>query len=386
MAVIVRVAAAVLAVFLAVAGPAAGPAFAQQEVAPAAPVHQPPVRIKDIARLQGVRDNQLVGMGLVVGLEGGGDGRGAQANVQMVANMLVRFGIRVDQNTLRLRNAAAVIVTAELPPFYRAGDRLDVTVSSFGDARNLQGGFLLQTPLQAGNGEVYAVAQGPVSIGGFNVRAGGSGVQRNHAVVGRVPGGAIVERDSPSPRIQGQERLIWLLHSPDFTTAARMTEAINESFGLDIARAWDAGAVEVAVPVEFRNREVEFIAQVQGLSIVPDSPARVVINERTGTVVMGHHVRISTVAVAHGNLTVRIRPQVDVVQPPPFSGGDTVVVEQDVIDVEEAMGQVTLLQGGATVEQVVQTLNAIGVSPRDMITILQAIKASGALFGELELI
>lgn len=383
----VRVVAALLAVFLAMAGPAAEPALAQQEeLTQAAPVHQPPVRVKDIARLQGVRDNQLVGMGLVVGLEGGGDGRGSQANVQMVANMLVRFGIRVDQDQLRLRNAAAVIVTAELPPFYRAGDRLDVTVSSFGDARNLQGGFLLQTPLQAGNGEVYAVAQGPVSIGGFNVRAGGTGVQRNHAVVGRVPGGAIVERDAPSPRIQGQDQLVWLLHSPDFTTAARMTEAINKAFGINIARAWDAGAVAVEVPPQFRGREVEFIAQVQGLTVVPDTPARVVINERTGTVVMGHHVRISTVAVAHGNLTVRIRPEVDVIQPPPFSRGDTVIVEQDVIDVEETFGRVTVIQGGATVEQVVQTLNAIGVSPRDMITILQAIKASGALYGELELI
>src|SRR5690554_4881642 len=185
-------------------------------------VHDPPVRIRDIARLQGVRDNQLVGMGLVVGLEGGGDGRGSQANIQMVANMLTRFGIQVDPRTLRLRNVAAVIVTAELPPFHRPGDRLDVVVSAFGDARSLQGGFLLQTPLQAGNGEVYAVAQGPVSIGGFNVRAGGASVQRNHATIGRVPGGAIVEREVPAPQFLGRGELVWLLHRPDFTTAQRV--------------------------------------------------------------------------------------------------------------------------------------------------------------------
>lgn len=345
---------------------------------------QPAARIKDLARLAGVRDNQLVGLGLVVGLDGTGDGRGTQANVQMVANMLARFGIGVDQDALRLRNVAAVVVTAELPPFQRPGDRIDVVVSSFGDARSLQGGYLLQTPLQGGDGQVYAVAQGPVSIGGFNVRAGGAQTQRNHAVVGRIPNGAIVEREVPF--YLDDSRLTWLLNEPDFTTAARVAAVINEHFPEARATAQDGGAVVVQVPEIFQGRLVDFIAAVEGLPVVPDAPARVVINERTGTVVIGHQVRIAAAAVAHGNLTVRITSEVSVSQPPPFSRGQTVVSQQERIEVEEGTGQVTLLDGGATVEQVVKALNAIGVSPRDLIAIFQALKAAGALYAELEII
>ncbi len=350
--------------------------------------HQPTVRIKDIARFDGVRDNQLFGMGLVIGLEGTGDGRGSQANVQMVANMLERFGITVDRDALRLRNVAAVMVTADLPAFVRPGDRIDVTVSSFGDARSLQGGFLLQTPLEAADGQVYAVAQGPVSIGGFNVRAGGSEVQRNHTAVGTVPNGAIVERAVPTTILQ-EDMLTLVLHEPDFTTAARVAEAINEMFTPDTARALDRSAIEVRVPSIFMNQPVEFMALVEELTVTPDVPARIVINERTGTIVMGHQARIATVAVAHGGLTVRVEaePQFGFLPPVDNDGVPTpVIVETTNIDVQEQTGDIVLIQGGASVEDVVQALNAIGASPRDIIAILQAIKAAGALYGELEIL
>lgn len=354
-----------------------------------ASIHQPTVRIKDIARFEGVRDNQLYGLGLVIGLEGTGDGRGSQANVQMVANMLERFGISIDRDALRLRNVAAVMVTADLPTFVRPGDRIDVTVSSFGDARSLQGGFLLQTPLEAADGQVYAVAQGAVSIGGFNVRAGGGAqVQRNHAAVGQVPNGAIVERTVPSNVVHG-DRLTLILSEPDFTTASRVAEAINDMFTPDTARAVDRSAIELRVPSIFAEQPVEFMAIVEELTVTPDAVARIVINERTGTIVMGHRARIATVAVAHGGLSVRVEPDPQFAFLPP--NGDNgpvtpVVVETMRIDVTEEAGDVVLLQGGASVEDVVQALNAIGATPRDIIAILQAIKAAGALYGELEIL
>lgn len=350
--------------------------------------HVPTVRIKDIARFDGVRDNQLFGLGLVIGLEGTGDGRGSQANVQMVANMLERFGITVDRNDLRLRNVAAVMVTADLPAFVRPGDRIDVTVSSIGDARSLQGGFLLQTPLQGADGQVYAVAQGPVSIGGFNVRSGGAAVQQNHAAVGTVPNGAIVERTVPTTVLQG-DTLTLVLHQPDFTTAARVAAAINQMFTPDTARALDRSAIEVRVPSIFLAQPVEFMALLEEIEVTPDAPARVVVNERTGTIVIGHQARISTVAVSHGGLTVRIesQPVVGFVPPAGEDGQPTpVVVETTHIDVQEQAGDVVLIQGGASVEDVVKALNAIGASPRDIIAILQAIKAAGALYGELEIL
>lgn len=352
-----------------------------QEVANDTPV----VRVKELARLESVRDNQLTGLGLVIGLNGTGDGRGSQANVQMVANMLERFGLAVSADDLRLRNAAAVMVTATLPAFARPGDELDVTVSSFGDARSLQGGFLLQTPLLAANGEVYAVAQGPVSIGGFNVRSGSSSVQQNHAVVGRVANGAIVERAVPIELGDG-ERLTWVLRNPDFTTASRMAEAINDRFGPETAYALDQSAVVVSVPEPLKSNPIPFIALIEELSIRPDTVAQVVINERTGTVVLGHDVRIATVAVAHGGLSVRIQPSIDVSQPEPFSRGETVVTVTSEIAVEEQKGQLMLLESGSSVAELVDALNAIGANPRDIIAILQAIKAAGALYGELVVI
>lgn len=348
-------------------------------------LHQPTVRIKDIARVEGVRDNQLIGLGLVIGLNGTGDSRASQANIEMVTNMLENFHVSVNPNDLRLRNVAAVMVTADLPAFVRAGDRLDVTVSSFGDARSLQGGYLLMTPLRAGNGEIYAVAQGPVSIGGFNVRSGGSGVQQNHAVVGRVVGGAIVERDAPGI-IEWNGTFNLVLHRPDFTTAARVAAAINELFLPETARALDSSAVQVVIPELFANNPVEFLALIEELTVTPDQAARVVINERTGTIVIGHNVRISTVAVSHGNLSVTVRSERTVSQPAPFSQGETEVVTQTEVEVSEEPANLMVLPSGVSVQELVDALNAIGAGPRDIISILQAIKAAGALYGELEVL
>lgn len=351
--------------------------------------HQPTTRIKDIARFAGVRDNQLLGIGLVIGLEGTGDGRSSQANVQMVANMLERFGITVDRDSLRLRNVAAVTVTADLPAFVRPGDRIDVTVSSLGDARSLQGGFLLQTPLQAADGRVYAVAQGPVSIGGFNVRArGGSQVQSNHSVVGQVPGGAIVEQSVPTTIVEG-DSLTLVLTRPDFTTASRIARAINEAFTPDTAVALDRSAVHVKIPSAFEGYEVEFAASIEELTVTPDAVARIVINERTGTVVMGHAVRIGTVAVAHGALKVSIETEpVFAVLPAEKEDEQPipVVAERTTVQASDAGTEMVLLESGNRVEDVVRALNAIGASPRDIIAILQAIDAAGALYGELHIL
>lgn len=349
------------------------------------PADLPEVRVKDIARLEPVRDNHLTGLGLVVGLDGTGDSRTSVTSVQMVANMLERFGLTVNDDQLRLRNVAAVMVTATLPAFARPGDRIDVTVSSVGDARSLQGGYLLITPLMAPNGEVYAVAEGPVSIGGFNVRAGGSSVQRNHPVVGTITGGAIVERSVPISL--GEDGwLTWVLQDPDFSTANRVAEAINERFGEGTATALDRSAVQVRIPEVLRSNPVPFIAIVDELTVRPDVVAQVVVNERTGTIVVGHNVRIATVAVAHGGISVRIEQREVVSQPPSFSDGETVVTRETTIEVEEGRGNLMVLESGGSVQQLVQALNSVGASPRDVIAILQAIEAAGALYGRLVVI
>jgi flagellar P-ring protein precursor FlgI len=346
----------------------------------------PVVRLKDVARVQGVRDNQIYGLGLVVGLQGTGDGSGSRANIQMIANMLESFGITVSANDLRLRNIAAVMVTADLPTSLRTGDRLDVTISSIGDARSLQGGFLLQTPLQAANGQVFAVAQGPVSIGGFVVKGGGGGAQVNHTTVGVVPNGAIVEREL-EPYDFAEEGLVsMVLLEPDFTTAARLAQVVNEVYQSNIAWARDQGTVDIEIPTQYLRNVVGFIAELEELPIRPDVNARVVINERTGTVVMGSSVRVATVAVAHGNLKVQVQSNTIISQPPSFSGGDTVVAREFTLDVEEEPSQFTVIGGTTNVQDLVDALNAVGATPRDIIAILQAVKAAGALFGELIII
>ncbi len=345
--------------------------------------HAPMVRVKDLARVEGVRSNPLVGYGLVVGLQGTGDGTQAAFTIQSLANALRRSGVAVPQSAIRVRNVAAVMVTAELPPFARPGQRIDVQVSSIGDAKSLQGGTLLMTPLFGPDGASYAVAQGAVSIGGaFLGGRGGNTVQRNHPTAGRVPAGAIVERAVPAS-FAADAAVRLLLDQPDFATAARIVAAINRTFGEGTAVAEDAAAVRLAPARSLGLEPVEWLARVQALEVRPDASARVVINEKTGTVVMGADVRVSRVALSHGNLTVEIVTSFEPSQPPPLSRGQTVVVPQSDTRVTEEPDRVILFEEGVTVGEIVEALNAIGASSRDMIAIFQAMRAAGALHAEL---
>lgn len=352
-------------------------AFAQSPTAPT-------VRLKDIAQIRGVRSNQLIGYGLVVGLEGTGDSSGALFTVQSIANMLERFGITVPPNAIKVKNVAAVMVTAELPPFARAGNTIDVVVSSIGDARSLQGGTLLQTPLRGADGQIYAVAQGPISIGGFNFGGGGARVQRNHTTVGRIPNGAVIEREVPSTFLHGDNSLTIQLHKPDFTTAARVVSSIRSAFPNLAVRAVDPATIRVGLDAASSVDPVMLIAQLEMLSVLPDVVARIVVNERTGTVVINGDVRIAPVAIAHGGITVRVQTTFEVSQPPPLSGGRTQVVPQTQVDATEEPARMVFLREGASVESLVKALNALGVSPRDLIAILQALKSAGALHAEIE--
>lgn len=342
-------------------------------------------RLKDITNLQGVRDNQLIGYGLVVGLNGTGDGGSNQMTIQSLTTMLNNLGVGVDPGQVASRNAASVVVTAHLPPFARSGSRLDILVSSLGDATSLQGGTLLITPLKGADGEVYAVAQGPITVGGFSTESGGATEAKNHATVGKIPGGAMIETELPFNFAQ-MDQLTYALKNPDFTTANRIVAAINRQLKGSYARASDSGTVHVSVPDNYKNKVVQLVSSIESLSIRPDTKAKVVVNERTGTVVVGEDVRISTVAVAHGNLSITIQPQTVISQPEAFSDGETVVVEESFIEVREVDEKFALIPGGVSIGDLVQALNAIGISPRDLIAVFQAIQASGALQAELEII
>jgi flagellar P-ring protein precursor FlgI len=345
------------------------------------------VRVKDIARVQGVRDNGLFGYGLVVGLNGTGDkARSSPFTPQAIVSMLQRLGVAVPQARLESKNVAAVMVTATLPAFAKPGATIDVTVSSLGDATTLQGGTLLLTPLLGPDGRVYALAQGPLSVGGVAASgAGGDTVQKNHPTVGRVPNGAVVERDVPVT-LDGTTVTLALTR-PDFTTAVRLAEAVNRAAQDRVARAADPSTVTVQVPEEERARLMEFVARIELATLKVDEPARVVINERTGTIIMGSQLRISTVAVAHGNLTIQIKEEKLVSQPPPLAprGATTVVVPKSEVGVSEESGQLAVVPEGANIGDVVQALNALGVTPRDLISILQAIQQAGALHADLEI-
>ncbi|HYM10964.1 MAG TPA: flagellar basal body P-ring protein FlgI [Bryobacterales bacterium] len=342
-------------------------------------------RLKDLADVEGVRENQLVGYGLVVGLKGTGDRQQTIFPLQTLANMLAAFGVSVNPATMQVRNLAAVMVTATLPPFADPGGRLDVTVSSMGDAQSLQGGTLLLTELKGANGEVYATAQGPLSIGGLSAGGAATGVQVNHPNVGRITGGALVERAAPTapPDPRG---LKLQLRRPDFTTAARVAEALNKKFGAGVAHADNAALVRVAPPASFRTRPVEFIAEMEPVEVASDRVARVVLNERTGTVVIGKDVHIAPVAVLHGNLTVQVVTSYEVSQPGPLSPGQTTVVPQTSVAVKEEKARHILLKEGVSVEQLIKALIDIGSTPRDVIAIMQGIAAAGALDAELEVI
>jgi flagellar P-ring protein precursor FlgI len=343
-------------------------------------------RVKDIAGVKGVRPNQLIGYGLVVGLNSSGDDDKTEFTFQSLTSMMQRMGIVVDKGKVDLDNVAGVMVTATLPPFAKAGTRIDVLVSSMGNAKDLQGGTLLLTPLSAPNGDVYAVAQGPISIGGFAAGgAAGGGIQKNHPTVGYIPGGAIVERELPLSLLE-EQTVSLNLNNPDFTTCLRLTEVIKKGLGEDIARSIDAGTVEIKIPLKFRESLVEFISLVENLEIAPDTIAKVVLNERTGTVIMGENVRISTIAVSHGNLSIIIKERERVSQPLPFSEGETVVSPESEVVVTEESRRLIVVPEGVNIREVVNGLNAIGVSPRDLISILQAIRASGALQAEMVII
>lgn len=349
-----------------------------------APVHS--ARIKDIAYFKGGRSNQLIGYGLVVGLDGTGDKDKTEFTRTTLANLLDNMRIHVDPKDMKVKNVAAVMVTANFSPFLRNGSRIDVQVSSIGDAKSLQGGTLLMTPLQGPDGQVYAVAQGPISLGGFSFGgASGSSVQKNHPTVGFISEGALVEREIPAHFVSAQ-KLELALKAPDFTTAMKTAQSINQALGSGTAEAVDAGTVRIDMAGESESRRIALISQIENLQVQPETIAKVVINERTGTIVMGEHVRISPVAVAHGNLTVQVTETPSVSQPLPFSQGQTAVVPQSTIEVQEGKGYLHLIKGGNTIAQLVKGLNSMGVTPRDLITILQAIRAAGALQAELEII
>ncbi len=335
-------------------------------------------RLKDIARIAGVRENQLLGYGLVVGLNGTGDKKGTEFTIQTLASMLVKMGIRVNPSQVKVKNVAAVMVTAELPPFARPGIRLDVLVSSIGDCKSLQGGTLMLTPLRAIDGNIYALVQGPLSIGGFAAASGGDSAQKNHPTVGTIPSGALVEREMAIP-MQFREQLDFVLYQPDFSTAEMIAETMNNKIGAPIASSVDSRTVSVKVPPRFQDRVVDYISLLEGIEVFIDAPARIVINERTGTIVMGENVRISTVAISHGGLSVIIKAEQKVSQPNPFGEGETVVTENKEINVEEKSARLMVVSEGVSLGDVVKALNAVGVTPRDLISILQVIKNSGAL-------
>lgn len=371
----------VLAAALVAAGGlfAADPALAQGRV-----------RIKDIADFEGVRQNMLVGYGLVVGLNGTGDTiNNSPFTQQSVIGMLERMGVntRDISNTLRTKNVAAVMVTATLPAFARQGTHIDVNVGALGDATNLMGGTLLVTPLLGADGEVYAVGQGPVAISGFAASGAGQSVTRGTPTGGRVANGAIVEREIPF-ELASLETANVTLRNPDFTTARRVAQAINAFAGTPVARPRDPGTVILIPPPNRRNDMVGFLTDIEQLQIQPDQQARVVIDEKSGTIVMGENVRISTVAIAQGALTIRITETPQVSQPNPFStGGTTTTVNRTDIQVDDGSGKrLAVLPGSVTLQELVNGLNALGITPRDMITILQAIKAAGALQAEISVL
>jgi flagellar P-ring protein precursor FlgI len=395
-----------------------------------AAVEAPPVRIKDIATVSGSAGQRLLGYGLVVGLEGTGDSTKSMVTAQALANMLEHFDLKVSAADLTTKNAAAVIVTALLPAVAREGDRLDLTIASVGDATSLYGGVLLPTPLRANDGEVYAIAQGPISIGGFNAGGGGQSVQRNHPVAGQAPGGGtVVKAIAPATTT---DRVYFMLRDPDYTTAVRVSEAINRELGAAAARAVGAECVEVQVPPDRRGEVVGFVAQLENLQVSGDTAARVVVNERTGTIIIGGDVRILPVAVAHGSLTITVTNEWQVSQPGPFTGGTTVleggtssepgkspggpaspspvpggakppaggtrptevaplpgartvVTPKTTVTAEEPTASLVTIPPQTRLRDLVDALNALGVKPRDLIAILQALRAANALQAELVL-
>ena len=345
------------------------------------------VRLKELVSVEGVRDNQLVGYGLVVGLNGTGDKRQTVFSTQSLSNLLERMGVSVPATSFQVRNTAAVLLTATLPPYAQPGTRIDVTAAAIGDAANLQGGLLILTPLQGPDGQVFAVAQGPVVTGGFVAgRGGGNSQTVNHPTVGRILSGALIEKAPPSVSVD-EAKIHLQLRKEDFTTAARIAEAINKKYSKPpAAKADNAGRVTVEIPADYKDRTVEFMAQLEAITLQADHTSKIVINERTGTIVMGRNVPLQPVSIMHGALTVEIETQAQASQPAPLSGGQTVVVPQIKTTVKEEKTKAITLKQGATVEELVKALQAIGSTARDIIAILQSLKAAGSLEAEIEVI
>jgi flagellar P-ring protein precursor FlgI len=345
-------------------------------------------RLKDLVSVEGVRENQLVGYGLVVGLAGTGDRKQTMFSAQSLTNLLERMGVAVSPSAIQVRNTAAVMVTSTLPAFAQPGMRIDTTAAAVGDAASLQGGILVLTSLRAADGQVYAVAQGPVMTGGFVAGRGGSSQSVNHPTVGRTPNGAIVERPAPSVAPRTTVRL--QLRESDFTTSTRIVEAVNRKFPSDapavLARAENPGLVSVRIPAEYGARPTEFVAELESLTVEADLPMRVVINERTGTIVLGKDVRIRPVAILHGALSVEIQTTFAVSQPASLGQGSTQVVPQSEVTAKEEKARGLVLKEGATVEELVRGLAAIGSTPRDVIAILQSLRRAGALEADIEVI
>jgi flagellar P-ring protein precursor FlgI len=341
------------------------------------------VRLKELVSIEGVRDNPLIGYGVVAGLAGTGDRVQTVFSAQSLTNMLARMGLTVNPAAIQVKNVAAVMVTAKLPPFAQPGSHIDVTVSAIGDAPSLQGGVLLMTELKGADSQVYAVAQGPMVIGGFVAGGQGNSKAVNHPTVGRMPNGATVERAVPTVSLSKQIHL--QLQDADFATAARIASAVNSRFE-NSAHADNSGMVTVNLPEKWQPQPTEFIAEVESLTIEPDTKGRIVVNERTGTIIMGMQVHISPVAIIEGSLTVEIQTTQQVSQPTPLSQGQTKQTAQVDVGVTQAPPKDLMLKDGATVEELVQALNSIGSSPRDIISILQNLKTDGALQAELDVI
>jgi flagellar P-ring protein FlgI len=341
-------------------------------------------RLKDIAYVNGVRPNILVGYGLVVGLNRTGDKNSTIFTNQSLSNMLEKMGVIVDPKTAKVNNVAAVMVTAELPAFAKIGNRIDGVVSSLGDATSLEGGVLLMTPLRAGDGQVYAAGQGPITVGGFKASGQGGSVTKNHPTVGRIPSGVIVEQEVAYEHFKSNAFRI-SLKQPDFTNVRKVVERINEQFN-GSASAEDGGTIVVSVPDSLKQNPVKFLSLIENLDIKPETYAKIVVDEKTGTIVIGENVRIATVAISHGNVSVQVKEDKKVSQPMPFSQGQTVSSADTQIKVEEEKGHFVYMEQGANIKELVDALNAIGMSARDVIIILQTIKAAGALNAELEVI
>ena len=344
------------------------------------------VRIKDITRIHCDNDIDLFGYGLVIGLDGSGDSKGTQFTTQSLANMMERIGLTVETDKLKVKNVAAVIVTGRISSTNKVGDRIDVTVSSVGDASSLQGGMLLMTQLSSAEGEVYVMAQGPISIGGFNVQVdGGNKIINNYTLIGRVPGGGSVTRNLET--VQNGGDVVLALYAPDYTTATRIAEEINKKYALS-ANIEDAATIRIKIPDNPTdpNNRADFISEIGGLLVEPDQVARVIINERTGTIVTGANVTIAPVAIAHGNITINIKSSPVISQPEPFSKGETVVEPEYQLSVDNEKARVVNLQEAVSLADVAKALNEIGAAPRDIIAIFEALKQAGALRAELVII